>query len=190
MSEEKSFADLAFSAATRTQNLEQIKHDKLTAVKDVERARQILRKDTITSEEMKEIYCYLTGNELKHLDVTEYERFQFALYLHRLEQFGEGCIGLIYSDEELMKFEQTPEYKILLEKGHEKELEMYNTTKSHYTRLRRRSADVSRRTADILFFLLRSSLGVQAKGLQFFARENKKFEYNTELENVPKEHRT
>jgi hypothetical protein len=159
---------------------EKTKHDKLVSRDEVSRSRDILRKEKQTIEEVKEVMSLTVGNELKQLNTEDYERIVFGKWQLRAEDHASVLIEFLEQSRELEKG--------LGEPITENEKREFEQAKQIRAISERKLIEEHRKNIDGFFYLNRSSLSLNSKGLDYFAAEQKSFKYNVPSQNVPSEH--
>lgn len=158
---------------------EKTKHDKLVSKDEVVRARDILRKEKQTIEEVKEVMGLTVGNELKQLNTEDYERIVFGQWQLRAEDHASVVIEYL---------EQSRELELLGEPETPEEKREHEQAKQIRAISERKIIEEHRKNIDGFFYLNRSSLSLNSKGLDYLAAEQKSFKYNVPSQNVPSEH--
>lgn len=194
--------ETALARMASQQDNEKTRHDKLVAKDEVQRARDLLKKETLTIEEVKETMILTTGNELKQLNTENDERIIFGKWQQRAEDHAGLVIEHLEQSRAFigMEFDETSDNipqevwgaaAKKLNNGNpltDDEKKEFIQAQAIRKITERKLLEEHRKNIDGFNYLNRSSLGIASAGLKFFATEKKDFTYNVPAEQVPKEH--
>jgi len=181
---------------------EKTRQDQLESKDDVTRLRELLRKEKHTIEEVKEAMGFTAGNELKKSNLDDFERVVFGKFRQRAEDHASVLIEHLEqtrafsaldiddsSDEKLKASWDLVAYflngNVPLNEEEKKEYIQFQAIRKISER---KIVEEHRKNVNDYSYLNRSSLGLNGKGLDYFAGEKKEFKYNAPLNEVPKEH--
>jgi len=140
-----------------SQSAEKTWIDKVLDRQDVERVRELMRKDDLSRDELLELLYLLAGNELKLVNFGDWDRYLLGKYFAWIRDFVSVAEGIFDFIEELEKEDYDED------------------TKKAAENVKKHILHAVKFNADVYFYLMRSTLSIS--GTAFDTLTKSRFEY-------------